>query len=85
MNNKKSEREIKETIPKRQLSEEKIIANKATDKRLISKITVIAAQYQKNNPVKKTGGTPKQTFLQRSHFSKDGQQTHEKMLNSTHY
>ena len=65
INNKKSEREIKETILKRQPLKEKIVANKATDKRLISKITVIAAQYQKNNPVKK-----RMEHLNR-HFSKE--------------
>ena len=67
INNKKSGREIKETILKRQPSEEeKIIANKATDKRLISTITVIAAQYQKNKqPNQKAGRRPKHIFLQR--------------------
>ena len=63
----------KETISKekRQPSEwEKIIANEATGKELISKIykQLIAAQYQKNKqPNKKMGQRTKQTFLQRRH------------------
>ena len=36
-----------------------------------------------NNPGKKLGGRPKQTFLQSRHT--DGQQTHEKTLNISHY
>ena len=73
----------KETISKvkRQPSEwKKIIANKATDKELISVIykQFIAAQYQKNKqPNKKMGQRTKQTFLQRRHT--DSQQTHEEM------
>ena len=53
---------------KRQLSEwEKIIANEATDKGLISKIYK-PDQYQKNKqPNQKMGRRPKQTFLQRRH------------------
>ena len=40
-------------------------------------------QYQKNQqPNQKVGKRPKQTFLPRRH--KDGQQTHEKMLNIAH-
>ena len=43
-----------------------------------------AAQFQKNKrPNQKMGQRTKQTFLQRRHT--DGQQTHEKMLNITHY
>ena len=63
----------KETIStvKRQLSEwEKIIANEATDKGLISKIykQLHITQYQKNKqPNQKVGKRPKQTFLQRRH------------------
>ena len=42
------------------------------------------AQYQKNKwPDQKVGQRTKQTFLQRRHT--DGSQTHEKMLNITHY
>ena len=42
------------------------------------------AQLQKNKqPNQKIGQRTKQTFLQRRHT--DGQQTHEKMLNITHY
>ena len=59
---------MKETISKvkRQPSEwEKIIANKATDKELISKIY---KQLQKNKlPNQKMGQRTKQTFLQRRH------------------
>ena len=36
-----------------------------------------------NNPIKKMGRRPKQTFLQRRHT--DGQQAHEKMLNTANY
>ena len=36
-----------------------------------------------NDPIQKMGQRTKQTFLQRRHT--DGQQTHEKMLNITHY
>ena len=43
-----------------------------------------AAQFQKNKWLnQKMGQRTKQTFLQRGHT--DGQQTHEKMLNITHY
>ena len=43
-----------------------------------------AAQFQKNKwPNQKMGQRTKQIFLQRRHT--DGQQTHEKMLNITHY
>ena len=41
-------------------------------------------QYQRNKqPNQKVGKRPKQTFLQRRLI--DVQQTHEKMLNITHY
>ena len=56
---------------KRQPSEwEKIIANKATDKELISKIykKTPAAQFQKKKrPNQKMGQRTKHTFLQRRH------------------
>ena len=78
----------KETISKmrKQPSEqEKIFANKATDKELISKYTAHAAQNQKNKQPnqKMSKKRSKQTFLQRRRT--DGQQTHEKMLNITNY
>ena len=63
----------KETISKvkRQPSEwEKIIANEAADKELISKIHKQLMQLntrKTNNPIKKWGKRPKQTFLQRKH------------------
>ena len=63
----------KETISKvkRQPSEwEKIIANEATDKELISKIynQLLKLNSRKiNNPIKKMGQRTKQTFLQRRH------------------
>ena len=63
----------KETISKvkRQPSEwEKIIANETTDKGLISKINKQLIQLntrKTNNPIKKVGKRPKQTFLQRRH------------------
>ena len=80
---------MKETISKvkRQLSEwEKIIANEATDKELFSKNIQAAhvTQYQNNEqPNQKVDKRPKQTFLQSRHI--DVSQTHEKMLNITHY
>ena len=63
----------KETITKvkRQPSEwEKIIANEATDKQLISKIYKQLLQLNSrkiNHPIKKMGQRTKQTFLQRRH------------------
>ena len=64
---------MKETISKvkRQPSEwEKIIANEATDKELISKIYKQLMQLNSrktNNPIKKWTKELKQTFLQRRH------------------
>ena len=63
---------MKETLSKvkRQPSEwEKIIADEATDKELISKIyKQLIAQCQKNKrPSQKIGQRTKQTFLQRRH------------------
>ena len=64
---------MKETISKlnRQPSEwEKIIANEATDKGLISKIYKQLLQLNSrkiNDPIKKKGQRTKQTFLQRRH------------------
>ena len=56
---------------KRQPSEwEKIIANKATDRELISKIYKQLMQLNSrkiNEPIKKMGQRTKQTFLQRRH------------------
>ena len=56
---------------KRQHSEwEKIIANKTTDKVLISKIYKQLIQFnitKTNSLIKKMGRKPKQTFLQRRH------------------
>ena len=77
---------------KRQPSEwEKIIANEtttaaATTQRINFQNMQAAhtTQCQKNKQLnQKMGKRPKQTFLQRRHT--DGYQTHEKMLNITHY
>ena len=63
----------KETVSnvKIQCSErEKIIANEATDKELISKIYKLFMKLNTrkiNDPVKKLGQRTKQTFLQRRH------------------
>ena len=64
---------MKKTISKvkRQPSEwEKIIANKATNEELISKIYthLLQLNFRKiNDPIKKMGQRTKQTFLQRRH------------------
>ena len=64
---------MKETISrvKRQPSDwEKIIANEATDKGLISEIYQQLLQVNSrkvNDPIKKMGQRTKQTFLQRRH------------------
>ena len=64
---------MKETISKmkRQPSEwEKIIANEATNKELISKIYKQLMQLNSrkiNNPIKKMGQRTRQIFLQRRH------------------
>ena len=79
----------KETInkTKRQPSEwEKIFANEATDKGLISKIykQLMQLNNKKNKqPNPKMGRRPKQTFLQRRYT--DCQQTHERMLNNINH
>ena len=76
---------MKETISKvkRQPSEwEEIIANEATDKELISKIYKQLLQLNSrkiNDPIKQWVKE-----LNR-HSSKEDIQTHEKMLNITHY
>ena len=78
---------------KKQPSEwEKIMANETTDKGLTSKTYKQLIQVNTKNKNKKptknkqpnqnVGKRPKQTFLQRGH--RDGQQTHEKMLNIAH-
>ena len=78
----------KETINKmkRQPSEwEKIFANKATDKGLISKIykQLMGRSISKNKHLnQKMGRRPKQLFLQRH---TDGPEAHEKMFNITSY
>ena len=79
----------KETLSKvkRQPSQwEKIITNETTDKEFNLKNiqATPAAQFHKNKrPNQKVGQRTKQTILQKRHT--DGLQTHEKMLNTTHY
>ena len=79
----------KETVnkTKRQPSEwEKIFANEATDKGLISKHykQFMQLNIKKNKqPNPKMGRRPKYTFLQRRYT--DCQQTHERMLNITNH
>ena len=69
---------------KRQHSEwEKILANEATDKGLISKVCIHLMHLNIKKPNQKIGRRHKQTFLQRIHT--DGQKVHEKTLNITIY
>ena len=74
----------KETINKmkRQPTEwEKIFANDMTNKGLVSKIYKQLMQLniiKTNNPIKKMGRRPKQTFFQRR--PTDGQEAHEKIF-----
>ena len=71
---------------KRQPTEwEKIFANDATHKALISKIykQLIQLYVKKNKQPNQTMGWPKLIFFQRSHI--DGQKAHEKMLNTSNY
>ena len=78
----------KETLNKmkRQPTEwEKILANESTDQGLISKIYnhLLPLNTKKQTTPSKNGQKIKQTILQRRHA--DGQKTHEKMFNITHY
>ena len=74
----------KETISKMKKQPtnwEKIFANNVTNKGFISKIYKLLMTLNSittNNPIKKMGQRPKQTFLQRRHT--DVQHAHEKML-----
>ena len=74
---------------KRQLIEwEKVVSNDATDKGLISKIyskqaTCTTKQQKSQQPNGKMGKGPEETFLKGK--STDGQQAHEKMLNTSDY
>ena len=65
---------------------DKIFANEATDKGLISKTYQQLTQLnikKTNNPIKKMGRRSKQTFLQRRYT--DGQKSNEKMLVIANY
>ena len=70
---------------KRQPSKwERIFANKATDKELISKIyKQPCILISKKQPNQKVGKRPKQTFLQRKRT--DDQETREKILRFARY
>ena len=69
---------------KRQLTEwEKIFADKLMIKGVISKVYKQFIQLTIKKKNQKMSRRPKKTVLQRKHT--DGQQTHETMLNSTHY
>ena len=68
------------------IDSEKIFANDVTNKGLVSKIYKLLMtlnSIKKNNPVKKMGQRPKQTFLQRRHT--DGQEAHEEIFNIASY
>ena len=77
-------KEIMSKMKRQPMEWDKIVANDANDKCLISKIYKLVQLKLKNKqPNQKMGISPKQTFLQRRHT--DGQRAHEKMLNITNY
>ena len=79
-------KEIINKMKRQPLEWEKIFANEATNKGLLSKIlkqlTQLKIKKKKKN-YQKMCGRPKQIFLQRRYT--DDQRAHEKMLNITNY
>ena len=78
-------REIINKMKRYPMDQEKIVANNAADKKIISKIYKQLTQLskKKHTTQSKNNRRHKLTFLQRRHT--DGQQAHEGMLNIATY